>query len=65
VPKTENLLVYETWSLTLREEYRLGMLCSMILRKIFEPECDEVTGDCGKQHNEGLVICIAHRILLG
>jgi hypothetical protein len=27
--------VYETWSLTLREEHRLGMFQSRVLRKIF------------------------------
>jgi hypothetical protein len=35
---------YETWSLTLREEYRLRVFKNMVLRKIFGPKRDEVTG---------------------
>jgi len=37
----------------------------MMPRNIFVPESDEVTGDCRRQHNERLMICIAHRILIG
>jgi hypothetical protein len=32
----------ETWSLTLREEYRLTYLQNRVLRKIFGPKGDEV-----------------------
>jgi hypothetical protein len=39
----------ETWSLTLREEYRLR-----VLRRIFGPKGDEVTGGWRKLHNEEL-----------
>jgi hypothetical protein len=39
----------ETWSLTLREEYRLR-----VLRRIFGPKRDEVTGGLRKLHNEEL-----------
>jgi hypothetical protein len=39
----------ETWSLTLREEYRLR-----VLRKIFRQKRDEMTGDWRKLHNEAL-----------
>jgi hypothetical protein len=35
----------ETWSLTLREEHRLGMFENRVLRRIFGPKRDEVTGD--------------------
>ena len=39
----------ETWSLTLREERRLG-----VLRRVFRPKRDEVTGEWRKLHNEEL-----------
>ena len=34
----------ETWSLKLREECRLRVLENMVLRRIFGPKRDEVTG---------------------
>ena len=33
----------ETWSLTLREERKLGVFENMVLRRIFGPRRDEVT----------------------
>jgi hypothetical protein len=44
----------ETWSLTLKEEHRMGVFENRMLRKIFEPKRDEVTGGWGKLHNEKL-----------
>jgi hypothetical protein len=44
----------ETWSLTLREEHRLKVSENRVLREIFGPKRDEVTGDCRKLHNEEL-----------
>jgi hypothetical protein len=44
----------ETWSLTLREEYRLGMFENRVLKRIFGPKRDEVTGGWRKLHNEEL-----------
>jgi len=44
----------ETWSLTLREERRLRVFENRVLRKIFGPKRDEVTGDWRKLHNEEL-----------
>jgi hypothetical protein len=35
----------ETWSLTLREEHRLRMFENRMLRRIFGPKGDEVTGE--------------------
>jgi hypothetical protein len=35
----------ETWSLTLREEHRLRVFENRVLRRIFGPRSDEVTGD--------------------
>jgi len=44
----------ETWSLTLREERRLRVFQNRVLRRIFGPKRDEVTGEWGKLHNEEL-----------
>jgi hypothetical protein len=46
----------ETWSLTLREEYRLRVFENRVLRRIFGPKRDEVTGEWRKLHNEELHI---------
>jgi hypothetical protein len=48
------LLGSETWSLTLREEQRLRMFENMVLRKIFGPKRDDVTGEWRKLHNKEL-----------
>jgi hypothetical protein len=42
----------ETWSLTLREEHRLRVFENKVLRRIFGPKRDEVTGGWRKLHNE-------------
>jgi hypothetical protein len=34
----------ETWSLTLRDEHRLRVFENKVLRRIFGPKRDEVTG---------------------
>jgi hypothetical protein len=50
--RTTSLLDFygcETWSLTLKEERRLR-----VLRRIFGPKRDEVTGEWRKLHNEEL-----------
>jgi len=44
----------ETWSLTLREKRRLNVFENRVLRRIFGPKRDEVTGEWGKLHNEEL-----------
>jgi len=49
-----NLYGCETWLLTLREEHRLGMYKNRVLRRIFEPKRDKVTGEWRKLHNEEL-----------
>ena len=41
----------ETWSLTLREERRLRMFENRVMRRIFGPERDEVTGKWTRLHN--------------
>jgi hypothetical protein len=42
----------ETWPLTLREEHKLRVLETRLLRKIFWSKRDEVTGDWKKLHSE-------------
>ena len=44
----------ETWSLTLRVEHRLREFENRVLRRIFGPKRDGVTGEWGKLHNEEL-----------
>jgi hypothetical protein len=44
----------ETWSLTLREERRLRVFENRVLRRIFGPKRDEVTGESSKLHKEEL-----------
>jgi len=45
----------ETWSLTLRKKRGLRVFENRVLRKIFGPNRDEVTGEWRKLHNEELI----------
>jgi hypothetical protein len=51
-----NVALYgcKTWFLTLREEHRLRVFENRVLRRIFVPKRDEVTGEWRKLHNEEL-----------
>jgi hypothetical protein len=42
----------ETWSLVLREDHRLRVFVNRVLRRIFGPKKDEVTGEWRKLHSE-------------
>ena len=44
----------ETWSLTLKEEHRLRVFENRVLRRIFGPKRNGVTGQWRKLHNEEL-----------
>jgi hypothetical protein len=44
----------ETWSLTLREDHRLRVFENRVLRRIFGPKRDEVTGEWRKLHKKEL-----------
>ena len=44
----------ETWSLTLREGRKLRVFENMVLRRIFGPRSDEVTGEWRRLDNEEL-----------
>jgi hypothetical protein len=46
----------ETWSLTLRDKHRLRVFENRVLRRIFGPMRDEVTGEWRKFHGEELHI---------
>ena len=45
----------ETWSLTLREERKLRVFENMVLRRLFRPRRDEVTGEWRRLHIEELI----------
>jgi hypothetical protein len=44
----------ETWSLTLKEEHGWRVFENRMLRRMFGPKRDEVTGGWRKLHNEEL-----------
>jgi hypothetical protein len=46
----------ETSSLTLREECRLRIFENRVLRRIFGPKRDEVTGEWRRLHNKELYV---------
>ena len=54
----------ESWSLTLREERKLRVFENRVLRRIFGPRRDEVTGEWRRLHNEELNdLCISTNIV--
>jgi hypothetical protein len=59
----KNTESHETWSLTLKEEYRLRMSENRVPRRIFGPNRKEVArGECIMSN---FITCILHKILLG
>jgi hypothetical protein len=46
--------VYEVWSLALINEYLLRASENRVLRRMFEPKREEVTGGWRKLHSEEL-----------
>jgi hypothetical protein len=50
----DDLYGCETWSLTLREERKLRVFENRVLRRVFRPKRDDVTGEWRKLHNEEL-----------
>ena len=55
----------ETWSLTPREERRLRVFENRVLRRVFGPKRDEVTGNGENYIMRSLVICTPYPILYG
>jgi hypothetical protein len=54
----------ETWSLTLREEHRLRVFKNRVLRRIFGPKMDEVTGGWRNCTMRSFVICTLRQVKL-
>jgi hypothetical protein len=52
----------ETWSLTLREEYRLRVFENKVLRRIFGPKRDEVREGGENCIMRSFVICILRQV---
>ena len=55
----------ENWSLTLREELRLRVFENRVLKRVFGPKRDEVTGNGENYIMRSLVICTPCPILCG
>ena len=53
----------ETLSLTLRKGHRLRVFENRVLRRVFGPKRDEVTGNGENYIMKSLVICTPYRIL--
>jgi hypothetical protein len=58
------LYEYETWSLTLREEHRLRVFENRVLRRIFGPKRDEVTGGWRKMLMRSSIACTVLQVKL-
>jgi hypothetical protein len=52
----------ETWSLTLKEEHRLGVFENRVLRRIFGPKRDEETGNGENCVARSFVICTLRQV---
>jgi hypothetical protein len=55
----------EAWSLTLREECRLKVFENSVLRRVFGPKRDELTGNGENYIMRSLKICTPYPILCG
>ena len=59
------ILTVKERCLTLREERKLRVFENMVLRRIFWPRRDEVTGNGGDCITRSSMICTPHPILCG
>jgi hypothetical protein len=55
----------ETWSLILREEWRLRVFENKVLRRIFGPKRDEVTGEWRRLRKNKFMLCTPRQISFG
>jgi len=55
----------ESWSHVLREGYRLRVFQNKVMRRIFGPKREEVTGDTENYVKRWAMICTHHQILFG
>jgi hypothetical protein len=53
----------ETWSLTLREEHGLRVFEKRVLRKIFGPKKNDVTGEWEDYLTSSFMLCNPNHIL--
>jgi hypothetical protein len=53
----------KSWSLILREELRPRVFANRVLRRIFGPKRDEVTGEWQNYIMRSLMICTPHPVL--
>jgi hypothetical protein len=55
-----------TWSLTLQKEHRLKVFENRVLREIFGPKRDEVTGEWRRLHDKEIygLFCLPNIILV-
>jgi len=58
-------MVAKIWSLKLTEERRLRVFENRVLRRVFGPKRDEVTGNGENYIMMSLVFCTPYRILCG
>jgi flagellar motor switch protein FliM len=57
---------YETWSVTISEERRLTVIENRVLKRIFRPKSEVVTGGWRKfDILRKIMICATNQILLG
>jgi hypothetical protein len=54
----------KTWSLTLRKECRLRVFKNRVLRRIYGPKRDEVTGEWRRLHNKELYDLYSSTIII-
>jgi len=55
----------KTWSFTMREERKLKVFENRVLKGIFGPKRDEVTGNGENYTMRSLMICTPHPVLFG
>jgi len=55
----------EAWSVTLSEVHRLRVFENGVLRKVFVPKRDEVTGEWRRLIMRNFMICAPYQILFG
>jgi hypothetical protein len=56
------LFGFEPWSLTLREKHRLGVIENRVLRRIFGPKRDEVTGEWRNCIMKTFMVCTFRQV---
>ena len=55
----------QIWSLTVREEGRQRVFINRVLRRIFRPKRDEVTGNGEDYITKSFMLCTPHQLSFG